>query len=429
MEGAPVLKAGFSQTDITPPDPREVFQDGYGSRFSPAEGVRDPLYAKVCYLASGDSEFAVISFDLCGLGAKVLEKLCALISLVSGMPREKFALCATHTHAAPGCGVLEGAPVNPLYFDEVGRKAARALTEAKEKAAEGVFRASFGDPFEAGYNRRKRNEIDRRVFVWSFFDARGGLRGALASVFCHAVCNTNMLISADYPGVLTLRSKEKLGEDVPVLFLQGRGADIDPKEYEETGLIKTGAALCESVFSGLDRAGEGWTVGGIIKSAFMRADIPFAAADPESVRALIEKYTKRLAEADSPIRRRSACVELFWAYRAKKNLGRTPTVSVDLQMLRIGDAAVAFVPFEMLTVTGDAIEKILLSHGVRAPGCLVVGYANGTNGYLCPSAEAGEKNYETSGANHWYGLPECSSLTETAVLDGFRELSGKLFPG
>ena len=57
------LKAGFAQVDITPGNPGDVFLDGYGKRLGPAECVRDPLYDKVCWLCSGDEEFAVFSID------------------------------------------------------------------------------------------------------------------------------------------------------------------------------------------------------------------------------------------------------------------------------------------------------------------------------------------------------------------------------
>ena len=423
-----VLNAGFAQIDITPEKPGEVFLDGYGDRLSPAEGVRDPLYAKVCFLSSGERRFAIISVDLCGFGCAVKDRLCALISQITGMPREHFALCATHTHAAPACGVLSGLPISMIYFDTVGQRIADAVIKARESAVPGAFQTSFGDSFNAGYNRRKKENIDRRVFVWSFRDGSGALRGALASASCHAVCSTDMLISADYPGVLTGMARERLGDGVPVLFLQGRGADIDPTEFHESGILKAGEALGKCVFSGIERAADGGVVDGELSIAFAEKEIPFASPDPEALSVMTAKYTKRLAETDDPFKRRCACVELVWAYNAKKNVGRTPTVGVDLQMLKLGDgAAVAFVPFELLTLTGDALESILLSHGVKAPDCLVVGYANGTNGYLCPSAEASLRDYETAGASHWYGLPECSELTERAVLDGMSGLADRLF--
>ena len=60
------LKCGFAQVDITPPTDKGIFQDGYGDRDHPAEGVRDPLYAKICAVSSNEKRFVFVSVDCCG---------------------------------------------------------------------------------------------------------------------------------------------------------------------------------------------------------------------------------------------------------------------------------------------------------------------------------------------------------------------------
>ena len=422
------LKAGFAQVDITPGTPGEIFLDGYGKRLGPAEGIRDPLYAKVCRLFCGDREFSIISIDFCGMSDAVRERFCTWIEFFSGIKRERFALCATHTHAGPACGVLTGLPLNTIYLDSVARKIAAALKEAKESALPGSFGCTLGDELTLGYNRRGNGheEIDRRVFVWGFFDLEGKLKGALASASCHAVCSTDMRISADYPGVLTKRAGEKY-PGVPMLFLQGRGADIDPQIFEENGIVSLGEQLSDCVFAGLERAAKEVGVSGEIKSAFSRESIPFRKPSAEKISAMTAQYSKALAEAKDDRQRRSASVKLYWTLK-NREAANDPCLVADLQILKIGDeAAIAFVPFETLTVTGNAVESILSSHGVKAPNCIVAGYSNGTNGYLCPSAEVDEPGYETTQAALWYGLPECSADTEKAVLRGFETLAEKLF--
>ena len=425
------LKAGFAQVDITPGNPGDVFLDGYGKRLGPAECVRDPLYAKVCWLCSGDEEFAVFSIDFCGLSAGVKDRLCTWIEFLGGIKRDNFALCATHTHAGPACGVLTGLPVNAIYLDSAAQKMAAALREARASAVPGRFGCAFGDDLTLGYNRRGKghDEIDRRVFVWGFYDVEGKLRGALASASCHAVCSTDMRISADYPGVLTLRAGERF-PGVPVLFLQGRGADIDPQIFEEEGIVRMGEQLSGCVFSGLERASRAPSVSGGIRSAFSKEKIPFRRPDAEKLEKEIADLSKKLEAAPDARQRRSLSVKLYWALKSRGDCGKDgpPCLDADLQMLKIGErAAIAFVPFEMLTATGNAVERILASLGANAPECLVIGYSNGTNGYLCPSAEADEAGYETAGAARWYGLPECSAETEKAVLRGVHSLADRLF--
>lgn len=422
------MKAGFYQTDITPEDPSTVFLDGYGSRLGPAQGVRDPIYAKVCWISGGDKCFAVFSVDFCGFSNAVKDRLLTWICFISGVKREQIALCATHTHAGPVCGVLTGLPVNTIYLDRVGQLMGGALKKAMENAVEGEFRCAFGDELTIPYNRRGHGhtEIDRRVFVWGFYDASGTLRGAFAGASCHAVCSTDMRISADYPGVMTARlSQSRPG--VPVLFLQGRAADVDPSIYNEEGIVKMGAEFADSVQAGLSRAASAPGVSGDPVFAFGVFDIPLGRPDRADLEAIVAKYSQRFEDPD-PFRRRFASVESYWALSALADGSpELPSVPADLQALRIGDAAMVFVPFEMLTVTGNALEDMLSERGVKAPQCLVLGYSNGTNGYLCPSAEADSKDYESGGAAHWYGLPQCSAETEKAVISGVTALADRLF--
>ena len=61
------LYCGFSQIDISPKIPYSVYLDGYGHRVLPAEGVRDPIYAKVCVMQGEGNPFALVSLDICGL--------------------------------------------------------------------------------------------------------------------------------------------------------------------------------------------------------------------------------------------------------------------------------------------------------------------------------------------------------------------------
>ena len=425
------LCVGFAQIEITPDAPGEVYQDGYGFRLTPAEGVRDPLYAKVCLLQTGTEEYALVSLDICGLDDGVRQILCDWITVLTGLPVERLALCATHTHAGPACGVLAGLPRNGLYWNRVGQRVARAVQTARDRLTPGAFRCAWGDEFALPLNRRGRTEIDRRVPVWAFYDADDALRGALVSASCHAVCDMDMRLSADYPGVLTSRAIERFGPDVPFVFLQGRGADINPHGGGEEALVQMGEALTACVWAGLDRAAGAEKLAGPVKGAFTVAAIPFRRCDPAALAAARPALLRELAAAGEDAgARRHIEVELLWnlAREREAAAGKPVIRETVLQLWRVGaDGAIAFVPFEMLTVTGNAVEEMLASHGVCADRCLVVGYANGVHGYLCPAAEADQEGYETGGAAHWYGLPECTAETEPAVLRGLAALADGLF--
>jgi len=78
------LQAGFAQEIITP-EPSEVFQDGYGFRITPAQGVRDDIYVKVCALKQDGARFVIVSMDVCGFRNDVFEIVVGHIAAINGL--------------------------------------------------------------------------------------------------------------------------------------------------------------------------------------------------------------------------------------------------------------------------------------------------------------------------------------------------------
>ena len=424
------IKCGFSQIDITPQPAHSVYLDGFGERVLPAETVLDPLYAKVCVMEQAGKEFALISLDICGLCSPVLERLEDWIMLLTGLDRADFALCATHTHSGPACGLLPDLPVNMLYWNWVGQQIAEAIAQARKTSLPGTFRSCFAGELTGGYNRRNKPDIDRRIRVCGFYDEGGCLRGAFASASCHAVCMCSYGISADFPGVLTRRALE-VYPGVPFLYLQGRGADIDPLYWNEEGVEKLGNELTDHVFSALDTLAAKEPIEGPIRSLFRKARIPMCWPSREEMLPELEQQLEKLAaKKDDPKARRYANVNIRWLQNAirEQDSGNTePAISVSFQAMAIGkDLAMVFVPFEMLTVTGNALESALCSMGMDPARCYVIGYANGTNGYLSPSTDCSDGGYETSGAARWYSLPQCCEASERTVIAELTKLSAEL---
>ena len=145
----------------------------------------------------------------------------------------------------------------------------------------------------------------------------------------------------------------------------------------------------------------------------------------------LEQQLQKLTEnKDKSKARRYADVNIRWLQNAIRELdsGNTdPEITVSFQALSVGrDFVMVFVPFEMLTVTGNAIESAICAMGIDPARCFVIGYANGTNGYLCPSAEHGDGSYEVQGAARWYSLPQCCEASERTVIARLTELTSEL---
>ncbi len=423
------LKCGFAQVDITPNVPEEVFLDGYGHRNLPAQGVRDPLYGKVM-VVSGVQDFYLVSLDICGLSGGLKDHLCRIITLLTGIKREHFALCATHTHAGPACGVLNPFPLNWLYWNKVAEKVADAMLAAGKNACEGCFRFAKKDGFAAPFNRRGKQDINRNIWVVGFYDEADRLKGVVTSASCHAVCNTEYTISADFPGVLTARGAQQY-PDVPFLYLQNRGADINPPCGGEEGIELVGNQLTDMVFDLLADLQKAPAVTGSVASGFTTIQLPLQYPDKEEIVEKIDEFRTQLLDVkEDDGARRYPETELIWYAKALEQVekhGRETTLPVDLQVLCLGGQAVfAFAPFELLTATGNAIEQAMCDLGIKSEQCIVVGYANGTHSYLCPAAEYGQYGYETRLASHWYDIPECTEKTEPVVIETLAGLAKSL---
>lgn len=435
------LYCGFAQAVITP-EPGSVFMDGYGFRVTPAEGVRDDLYAKVCAIKSGEDEFVLIALDICGFDNTLRDCLRGWIRTCTNLKEHQFSLSATHTHAGPACGILKDLPVNRIYWDNVGRTVAETVEKARENRIPGEFRFAFGDELTLAYNRRGRKCIDRRVTACGFFGEDGTLAGVLTKANCHAVCNKDMNLSADYPAVLTREAAKKYPGAV-FLFLQGYGGDINPLETREQGMVSheaLGLDLTKCVFAALDKMTEPGISEGTVASRVQNIFAPMAYPPVEDVVESERAWLKVLKETTAirpqtpatELRCRVATVMMAWNRRVMYRLQKGIPAGIEsmIQMAVIGkDAAFVFIPFELLTETGLAIEKILTGCGLAPEKCFILGYSNGTNGYLAPAADCGKYSYETVDAVRWYDTAECTPETENRVLQTVEKFSGDLLGG
>lgn len=430
------LKCGFSQCRITP-ELNGTFLDGYGFRLSPATGIRDELYLKTCVIICGSKTFAIVSFDLCGMSPRIYREISAHITALTGLDISQFALCSTHTHAGPACGLLAELPVNIDYYAYIGELAGKAVNEAAGSAAAGSFdfRLCRGE-LSHSYNRRGQPPIDRRILTAVFRDSLGRLRGVLSSASCHAVINTSMNISADFPSVLT-EEGEKAYPGIPMLFLQGRGADINPYNPDGLGMEEMISALghdlsgnvLASVEESLSESRKTPEACGIY-SIYRNIRVPMSSYPEVNVlEKTVGEFMRKFHDTKPSPEKHYLLRELNWhrMVLARKKENSTADITVPLQIFTIGGiAAFAMVPFELLTLTGNALEDMFVKQGYSRESVYIIGCANSVNGYLAPKAEYATGGYEITSAAHWYGISECSAQSENAVLGGFEKMAEEL---
>ena len=428
------LCLGFADAMITPAHPEYTYLDGYGFRLSPAtEGVRDDLHAKVCAIVDGNKTFLLFSLDLIGLREDTYHLVSAQITDLTGVAREDMALCCIHTHAAPASGILDELPIDTDYFAYVGEVCGRAALRAIERAC--PMSASFAvlpEQLHTSHNRRDGREvIDRSIRAVAFHDESGALRGVLTSAACHAVVNTAYSISADWLAELNKLSTD----DVPFLFLQGRAADINPQLHLKLPIDemieRLGRELSMPVLQFAKNAPIGKSIVGELQRWYEIVRIPMKKmTDLDAVRQEIaQQFKSYRALAPDDIQKHFVLRQLQWYRHMEKMIenGEDFALRVPLQVLAIGKACVfLFVPFELLTLTGNKLEEMFAAAGFARETVYVCGYSNMTEGYLAPVEEIPYGGYEVAGAAHWYNIPEASAESEPALLDWFRRISEEL---
>lgn len=418
------LTCGFADGIITPPL-RGIFLDGYGFRTAPAESIRDELHAKVMAVGDGENTVLLFSLDLLALIPRLYKLVSRQISAITGVPVGRIALNCIHTHSAPVAGGLAEMPIDTDYFAHVGDVCGEIALRAMGRRVPGTFRTEvLPEKLIHVYNRRGRDVMDPSIRAAAFRDRDGKLRGVLCSASCHAVINTGMCVSADWLSVLNRSSTD----EVPLLFFQGRAGDVDPtgesgKEIDRR--IETlGAELADPVlrFAAEEKAGE--SVCGELRSVYEWIRVPMKPMrDTDALSASVRNAERDYFAAPEE-KRHELLRELQWR-RSMLDLaesGETNDLTVPMQLVTVGrNLAFAFVPFELLTLTGNHIEAVFAAAGWTPDKTFVCGYSNTVNGYLASREEFAYGGYEVSGASHWFGISESVPETADCVIGWFQK--------
>lgn len=421
------IKFGFADRIVTPSHPSHLFMDGYGFRLHPAEAVRDDLHIKVCAIVNGEDVFLLFSMDLVGLRSRVYQLICDQITSLTGVPQEHMALTCIHTHAAPATGLLDELPIHYDYFAYVGECCGRAALDAMERACCGTFSfQSIPDAIQHAYNRRGRGIIDRTLRVASFRDDTGKLRGVLCTAACHAVINTAYTISADWLAELNAVSSD----EVPYLYFQGRCGDIDPF-FEGTPTIDEkirmlGQPFAQAVQNAAISSDLASNLNEPLQWRSERVTIPMMSlTDLESLDADILAHEKAYFNAPpTDIKKHYNLRKLQWLRRMRRMALAKESfdITVTLQMLSIGRECIfAFIPFEVLTLTGNKLEEMFAVAGFPREAIYICAYANSVEGYLAPAEEFEHGGYEVINAAAWYNTSRTCPESEAALLAWFEK--------
>ncbi len=434
------LLIGIAEVNYTPQVGLDMAGNYRGDDYA-SRGVHDSLYAKALVTANAKGEkVALLTVDICYIPKETIEMMRAYIASRTTIKPGNVMIMATHTHSGPV------AELNAPKVKEFLSKAASAVVEADKNLKPSVLSVGRSTEDRISHNRRLKcidgtthmcwekftpgfviepwGPIDPEVITLSVTQ-NGKQKGAIVNFACHATTLTgnNWLYTADYPGYMAESIRRVKGKDYMPMFFNGTCGNVTQVDYK-IGFPDT-YQECQRI---------GYMLG---MSALQ------AISNEKPVSSDILKVSKEMV----PLKHMTITNEQFeWAQAVMKKVekeGMPPLQadgipdaqyakdwiemrriqdqvdSLEVMVIRIGDAAFVGLPGEMFTEFGMHIKA-------QSPckNTMVMGLTNDEKGYFPTKASftQGPKGftpmitgYETTPGTTKYEIGSGEKLTESAI--------------
>lgn len=422
----PEWKVGLAQGAITPKTP--IYLAGYANRNKPFTAVEHELWVKVFLLEDvAGHRGMIITTDLVGLPASIVEPICQRIQQKTGLDRGQILINSSHTHTGPLLVVDAWSPPAMtaadaertaeyvgFLSDQVVDTAARA---AKRLAPANLSWGVGTIPF--AMNRREytskgvilgvnaRGLADRQVPVLRIDDEGGQLRAILFGAAVHGTTLTgnDYEVCGDYAGF----AQEILQEQHPgvqAMFMIGLAGDTNPYPRGNMKLAREhGQTLAAEVERGL--SAKLLPIHGPLNVAFEQVDLPLADvpsrgeldnwAHQSGTRAMVAKQMLTAIEQGRALPRNYRAPFAVWQMGQELTLVGLP-----------GEVVIDFVP--------------LLEKALGPERLWLAAYCNDVFGYLPSARVLDEGGYETRGLING-GIGMFSPSAENVVVAAVRHLA------
>jgi hypothetical protein len=425
---APLWKAGAAGAKITPR--KMLWMAGYASRTKPAEGVEQDLFAKALVLEdAAGSRFALVTLDLIGVPRDLRLAVADRVAREHGIPQERLALNASHTHSGPELRFkrLEG-------VDDPERRQAEAKAYVEE--LETILVGLVGTALKAAaparvefcearcgfaMNRRMpdgkggwRNfpnpagPVDHQVPVLKVTVAEGREVAIVFGYACHCTTLGHQKFSGDYAGYAQA-AVEKAHPGAVALFVNGCSGDQNPYPRRSTEWAAIhGQTLATAVESALGTTPK--PLAGRIRSAYR--EIPLAYG-PLPTRTELEARQKGADKLDA-----AHAGRVLARLDAEGSLPQHYPYPV--QVVRLGD------DLTWVLLAGEVVIDYALrfKREIRDPLVWVSAYTNDVPTYI-PSRRVWEEGgYEGGDAMKWghHPAPKWNGEVESHIADTVHEL-------
>ena len=445
---SPSLQAGAAVVDITPRQfPIRV-------RGNLRDQAHDALHSRALVFSDGATTLALVVVDNLGVAEESCDEAKKIAAKRCGVAPENIMISSTHCHTAPSSNSTEGEPASVAYRKVI----VEGMAESTVKAHAALRPASLGTasyplPDEVrnrrwflkpgkmppnpwglmdrvkmnpGYSDevldRPAGPIDPDVMILSVRDAK--TRKPLAIFANYALHYVGGLpkgqVSSDYFGEFArlMPSRVRGGEDFIAMMSNGASGDINnlpfllprpPREPGEQVRIVASKTADAAWFAWkkIDDYESSMRIGMIERDITLNLRRP-SEAQIKSARAILA-ITDKSELARLPKKAES------YARKTMSMLDGGQT-TVPLQVIRLGDTALCAIPFETLVEIGLELKQ-------RSPfaNTIVVGIANGYNGYLPPPNQHKLGGYET-----WLGTSRVQEDASVLIIDQLLQMLAEL---
>ncbi len=426
------LQAGIARAAVTPPVGLRLA----GSlRDGPSESTHEDLTVTALLLSQNGSTVVLLACDLIILTPEDAERMRADVSRAVAVPPESVLLNVSHSHATPSppawCeydyeAAVEDRDTVREYFDQLGRGLVEVASRARDSQVPVRIAAGLGSS-DVNVNRRERRPdgtmvlgrnpdrpADRQVAVLRVDRLDGSPLAVVFNYACHpdVLGPKSSLISPDFVGPARAAFESLTG--ATSLFLQGAAGDIypctgivnEPDSVEAATRVgrRLGAEAARVVETLATRRRPArrieWVSTASITTSWQYEDVPppqgqqlavarrmirmpLRALPPlEQAQAELQRVEGELANVppDATLSSRLIANRRVTFARLQVDAieqGKPLEIPLELQAIRIGDAAILAVPVELFTEIGMAI-KSASPFGVT----LVSAYTNGVYFYV-----------------------------------------------
>jgi neutral ceramidase len=426
------FRAGAAIRDITP-EPGVSLVGHMTDR--KATHVHDPLNVRCLVLDDGATRLAFVTVDSCMVPRQIFEDAKARIQESCGIPVQNMLMAATHSHSAPSVVSLFQTDPVPGYDVTIVAAIVDGVCEAHKNLAPAEIAWGAGvvpdevfcrrwlmkpgsipaNPFgettdEVRMNPPRASEdliepagpTDPEVPFIALRHKDGRPLAVLANYALHYVGGTDAgAMSADYFGCFATALTQLLtadAGDAPFLAMLSNGAsgNINNINFRETG---NAASPYEQMNAVANKVAQ--EVYRVYQTLSFNDWVPLAATAGELMLGVRRPNEADITRAQSIVdavqSREMKTMEEIYARETLLLQDYPAEVSVPLQVLRIGDAAITAIPCEVFVETGLHL-KATSPFSQTIP----IELANGYNGYL-PTAE----QYALGGYETWRARSSC----------------------